>query len=50
MTSYTIMIVDDESQMSELIRKFLHSEKYMLSKLGRGTCALSLDKVYRRFI
>ena len=42
MTGYTIMIVDDESQMRELIRKFLETENYTVVEATDGMHALSL--------
>ena len=42
MTGYRIMIVDDESQMRELIRKFLETENYTVVEATDGMHALSL--------
>lgn len=39
---YTIMIIDDESQMRELIRTFLEAEKYRVIEATDGVHALSL--------
>lgn len=45
MNGYTIMIIDDESQMRELIRTFLEAEGYAVITATDGVHALSiLDK------
>lgn len=42
MSSYTIMIIDDESQMRDLVRKFLETENYKVVEATDGVHALSL--------
>lgn len=42
MQAYTIMIIDDESQMRDLIRKFLEAERYHVVEATDGVHALSL--------
>lgn len=44
MHAYTIMIIDDESQMRDLIRKFLEAENYHVIEATDGVHALSLIK------
>ena len=44
MNDYTIMIIDDESQMRELVRKFLEAEHYNVVEATDGLHALSLIK------
>lgn len=47
MTTYTVMIIDDESQMRQLVKSFLHLEQYEVVEATDGAHALSLlDKVY----
>lgn len=47
MTTYTVMIIDDESQMRKLVKSFLHLEKYKVIEARDGAHALTLlDKVY----
>ena len=52
MYGYTIMIIDDESQMRELVRTFLEAENNTMSlKLtGRGSCLGSNNKDFTRLI
>lgn len=42
--TYTIMIIDDESQMRDLVRKFLEVENYKVIEATDGVHALSLIK------
>lgn len=42
MNGYTIMVIDDESQMRELIRTFLEAEGYTVIEATDGTHALSV--------
>lgn len=42
MNDYTIMIIDDESQMRDLVRKFLEAEHYKVVEATDGLHALSL--------
>lgn len=42
MSNYTIMIIDDESQMRALVRSFLQLEKYEIIEATDGAHALSL--------
>ena len=42
MNGYTIMIIDDESQMRELVRTFLEAERYTVIEATDGVHALSL--------
>ncbi len=44
MNKYTIMIIDDESQMRDLVRKFLEIEHYNIIEATDGIHALSLIK------
>ncbi len=44
MAGYTIMIVDDESQMRELVRKFLEAEHYDVVEATDGIHALAIMK------
>ncbi|WP_172370921.1 response regulator transcription factor [Sporosarcina jiandibaonis] len=45
MNDYTIMIVDDESQMRELVRTFLEAEQYQVVEATDGVHALDqIDK------
>lgn len=44
MSGYTIMIIDDESQMRELVRKFLEAEHYTVFEAMDGAHALTLMK------
>lgn len=52
MSNYTIMIIDDESQMRDLVRKFLEAENYHVVEATDGIHALSLinEKVPDLFI
>ena len=43
--AYTIMIIDDESQMRDLVRKFLEAEHYNVVEATDGVHALSLIKM-----
>ena len=40
MNGYTIMIVDDESQMRDLVRTFLEAEQYQVVEATDGVHAL----------
>lgn len=42
MNGYTIMVIDDESQMRDLVRKFLEADKYNVIEATDGAHALSL--------
>lgn len=42
MNGYTIMVIDDESQMRDLVRKFLEAERYHVVEATDGAHALSL--------
>ncbi len=42
MCNYTVMIIDDESQMRTLVRSFLQLEQYQVIEATDGTHALSL--------
>lgn len=44
MTTYNVMIIDDESQMRNLVRSFLQLEKYSVIEATDGAHALSLLK------
>lgn len=42
MANYTVMIIDDESQMRDLVRSFLQLEQYKVIEASDGAHALSL--------
>ena len=42
MRDYTIMIIDDESQMRDLVRKFLEADRYTVVEATDGAHALTL--------
>lgn len=42
MTTYTVMIIDDESQMRNLVKSFLHLDHYQVIEATDGAHALTL--------